>query len=137
MKFNFLTPPDGGRRNNGKSLVTVQNFFAQEGNAGYMTKATFNSMITQMRDVAPQLLNNYKEFFSALKDGIVINNTISKQKHTVSHEDYYHVRFRSGMQRFGCTIYDVENISQFIKDYASGLITPNFSLEDLIEESSK
>lgn len=137
MNFNFLNPTKDGRRNNGKSIITVENFFAKEGNVGYMTKSTFKSMIEQIGETAAPLLKNYSEFFIAVRDGIIINNTISKQTHRITNSDYYHIRFRSGMQRFGCTIYDVENISQFIKDYASGLIATNFSLAELIEEANK
>ena len=135
-KFNFLNPLPQGR-GGGRIIVTVETFFENGDSAGYIKKETFKQMMTEMRDKAPALVANYKDFFNAVRDRITISNSIDKQTHQTNNSDYYYLSFRQGKQRFGTTIYEVEGIGQFIKDYANGVIETDFNLEQLIFECNK
>lgn len=136
MNFNFLqSPSNGGRRK--RVVVTAQSFFESEGNPGYMSKPVFNNLMAQTKEHAPGIYKQYQNLFVGAKEGFAIANPIQKQTHLTNQSDYYHLRFKSGRQVFGATVYEVERIGQFVKDYASGLIETNFTIEELIEESNK
>ena len=135
MNFKFIDTPQGSYR--GKKLVTVDTFFESEGNIGYFKRETFNSMILQMNEKAPNLLKQYNSLFQCVKDGFNIRNTVTKQTHLVNGQEYYHLRLGKGKVFIPTTIYDVENIGKFIEDYSNGLIQTNFSLAELFEASKK
>jgi len=136
MNFRFLNP-GSEEKNKGRCIVNKETFFESKDNVGYFNRNTFSEMMTQMKTSAPRLYKQYKNCFTCLHDGFTIRNAVTKQSHLVNQQDYYYLIFTKGRVRIECTIYDVENIGKFIKDYADGLINIDFTLDDLIEEATK
>lgn len=136
MNFRFLDVNSAGK-NKGRLIVNKETFFEGTDNVGYFNRTTFQNMMGQMREAAPRLFKQYNNFFNCCQEGFAIRNTVLKQTHLVNQQEYYYVIFTKGRVRIETTIYDVENIGKFIKDYADGLINTDFNLSDLIEEASK
>lgn len=135
MKFNFIKNQESNARSF-SSAMTVNEFFTVEDGIGYMKKNTFIEMMSQMRDNARNLFNKYQLFFECVKDGMSLSEPVRKNTHQTNHFDYYYLKFKKGRVKVETMIYDVENIGKFIKDYADGIIKPDFTLDELLDEAS-
>ncbi|WP_184544106.1 hypothetical protein [Mucilaginibacter sp. FT3.2] len=137
MNFNFITGREDSQAGSNLNLITKQTFFHSiDGRVGYFDKANFTEMTTQMKDGAPALLKQYREFFNCVKEGLKITSGISRNIHKTNLEPYYYLNFSTANLSVGVTIYDVDRLGQFIKDYAYGIIRTDFTLEDLIQEAT-
>jgi len=135
MKFNFITKREADKISDTRTLITKQTFFAGDGRIGYMERGTLSDLVEQLEADAPGLLRQYRHCFECVKENFTITTGLNKNKHTVSGADYYYLRFKKGLIELPATVYEVERIGQFIKDYAYGLIRTDFTIEDLIEEA--
>lgn len=135
MNYNFITKRQADKVSDSRKLITKQTFFTNSDRVGYFEKDSFSDLMRQLKEDAPGLLKQYNEFFSCVKDGLTITSGLSKNKHKVNNAEYYFIRFKTGNVDITATVYDVERLGQFIKDYAYGMIKIDFTLDELIEEA--
>lgn len=135
MNFKFINNEESNALSF-SSTMSASEFFTDGEKIGYMSKETFIDMMSQLKDNAPSLYYKYQLFFDCVKDRMPLSEPVRKKTHLANHSDYYFLKFKKGNVRTDAMIYEVENIGKFIKDYADGIIKPDFTLDELLDEAS-
>lgn len=136
MNYSFFKSENSSKAPKSAQFFTANDFFGNDDREGYFTKGEFLNLMSQMKEMAPRLFQNYRDFFTCVKDGLPIRSALTRSIHRVSGQPYYHINFRRGKLDVRVTIYDVEGMGEFIKDYANGVIKPNFTLDELLMDTS-
>jgi hypothetical protein len=136
MKFKFLEKREVRRASRPSTLVTKSSFFNSDDRVAYFDPSTFNELVHELKTNAPALFNQFNEMFECFKERATVTFGRKRRIHTEHGSAYYHLKMRKGNYESEATIYEVEGLGRFIKDYIDGIISIDFTLDELIEEAN-